>query len=130
MSDRYILQDGQPVLCDDLLEWARWYEDARLSRARAVRQTRVWADGSTEDLSATGEAQREDNAACMVSTVFLALDHNFSGYGPPVLWETMVFGGPQIDEWQERYSSRADAEEGHREMVARVIEALKQTEDV
>lgn len=47
-----------------------------------------------------------------VSTLFLGLDHSFGG-GPPVLWETMIFGG-EHDQYQERYTSREDAIAGHR----------------
>lgn len=54
--------------------------------------------------------------AITVSTVYLVLDHSF-GDGPPVLWESMVFGGP-IDEDQRRYTSRADAVTGHAELVS------------
>ena len=57
-----------------------------------------------------------------VSTVFLAFDHGWGG-GPPVLWETMVFGKKsQYDEEQERYASRADALAGHARWVAKVRE--------
>jgi hypothetical protein len=51
-----------------------------------------------------------------VSTVFLGLNHAFTD-GPPVLWETMIFGGPN-DGWQDRYTSRAGAEAGHLRAVA------------
>ena len=54
-----------------------------------------------------------------VSTVFLRLDHNYSGEGPPVLFETLVFGGPLSDE-MERYCTEAEALEGHERMVERV----------
>ncbi len=48
-----------------------------------------------------------------VSTVFLGMDHRFGlGDGDPVLWETMIFGGKHND-YQERYTSRADALAGH-----------------
>jgi hypothetical protein len=50
-----------------------------------------------------------------VSTVFLGLDHNFSGAGPPVLYETMVFGG-DLDHFQQRYPTRGEAAEGHRQV--------------
>jgi hypothetical protein len=56
-----------------------------------------------------------------VSTVFLGLDHQF-GSGPPVLWETMVFGPEPWSEWQDRYTSRTDALAGHARVVA-MIEA-------
>lgn len=51
-----------------------------------------------------------------VSTVFLAMDHGFAE-NRPVLWETMVFGGP-CDDHMERYSSRTAAKAGHRAIVA------------
>lgn len=53
-----------------------------------------------------------------ISTVFLGLDHSWNG-GPPVVFETMVFGGP-LDEEQDRYCTRAEAEAGHAMWVARV----------
>lgn len=55
-----------------------------------------------------------------VSTVFLGLDHNL--YGPPHLFETMIFGG-EHDGYQERYSTWAEAETGH----ARTVEIAKGT---
>lgn len=61
------------------------------------------------------------DAPIRISTVFLGLDHQF-GDGPPVLWETMVFGGP-LDGNLERYSTRADALAGHADIVARVERA-------
>jgi hypothetical protein len=68
--DKYILDEhGNPKLEPDLITWATWYENGD---NRRVAVTEV------------GEAK--------VSTVFLGLDHNWSG-GPPVLWETMIFGG-------------------------------------
>ncbi len=54
-----------------------------------------------------------------VSTVFLGSDHNWQRSGPPVLWETLVFGG-LLDGEMERYTSREDAVRGHEAMVARV----------
>ena len=56
--------------------------------------------------------------AVRVSTVFLGINHNHFG-GPPLLFETMVFGGPLNDE-QQRYSTWAEAEAGHAAMVARL----------
>jgi hypothetical protein len=53
-----------------------------------------------------------------ISTVFLGLDHNFSGVGPPVLWETMVFGRGDRELDCRRYSSRAEALAGHEEVAA------------
>jgi hypothetical protein len=55
-----------------------------------------------------------------VSTVLLVIDHNF-GEGPPLIFETMVFGGPH-DEWMERYSTEAEAKAGHDRVVAALRE--------
>ena len=52
-----------------------------------------------------------------VSTVFLGMDHAWSG--PPVLFETMVFGGA-LDEQQWRYCTWAEAMAGHAGIVAQV----------
>jgi hypothetical protein len=55
---------------------------------------------------------------CYVSTVFLGTNHRFLGKGPPLLFESMVFGGPTHGEMR-RYSTWDDAEIGHQAMVAR-----------
>ena len=54
-----------------------------------------------------------------VSTVFLGIDHNFSFSGPPLLFETMVFGddGRGDEEEIERYATYEEAEEGHKRIV-------------
>lgn len=104
MTDRYILDAaGNPQPCEDLLEWGRWMETAPRGVARDIDEG---PDGGT----------------IRVSTVFLGLDHSFVG-GPPVLWETLVFGGP-LDGEMERYTSKADALRGHQAMCARVTAAL------
>jgi len=100
----YILKAGEPVRCDDALEWGRWFEAATKSGDRLIAQ------------------DRDEHAApdgVLVSTVFLGLDHNFSEKGPPVLWETLVFGGV-LDGEMDRYSSRAAALDGHQRMCRRV----------
>jgi hypothetical protein len=56
-----------------------------------------------------------------VSTVFVPLDQGF-GDGPPVLFETLIFGGPLADHF-DRYCTKAEAEEGHTKWVKRVLEA-------
>lgn len=91
----YLLDDGQVTTTDDLMAWAQWFETAD----RRVAVTQV------------GEYE--------VSTVFLGIDHNFSGDGEPVLYETMVFlDGHGTD--SERYTTREEAIVGHNRMVKRV----------
>ena len=61
----------------------------------------------------------------LVSTVDLGIDHSFGG-GKPIYWETMIFqktpNKGELDfnwlgEYQERYTSREDAERKHRFIV-------------
>jgi len=90
VSDKYILDArGEPVICRDLMAWARWFE-ANDDR-RVVAQDEV--------------------GAVLVSTIFLGVDYSW-GPGRPLLWETMIFGGAH-DQYQERYASRAEAVAGH-----------------
>ena len=92
--DRYILNEArEAVPCTDLMEWGRMFEDPD---TRRVGRTRV------------GEHD--------ISTVFLALDHSF-GEGPPMLFETMVFGPDKEDEDMERCSTWAEAEAMHARFV-------------
>lgn len=57
-----------------------------------------------------------------VSTIFLGLDRGHGLSSAPVLWETRVFGGV-LDEEMERYTSEADAIQGHAAMVQKVRQA-------
>ena len=99
MSDHYAIDpDGTVRRVDDLHEWARWFETS-------------------------GEGRRigfTDLGDVHVSTVFLAIDHRFLGDGPPILFETMIFGG-EFDQWMDRYQTIEAARAGH----ARVVEALR-----
>jgi hypothetical protein len=52
-----------------------------------------------------------------ISTIFLVVDRNFSGEGPPIMWETMVFGG-EFDTYHRRYTSHEAAKAGHEQIVA------------
>jgi hypothetical protein len=70
------------------------------------------------------ESQRQvaltQNETVMVSTIFLGLDHRFFNDGPPILFETMVFGGP-YDEFQDRTCTWDEALEAHKEICAVVF---------
>lgn len=53
----------------------------------------------------------------LVSTVFLGIAMNgYNKIDPPLLWETMIFGG-EHDLYQERYTSHEDALVGHQRAV-------------
>lgn len=92
----YIL-DGHTPVPTDIDAYAAWW-----GKQEGVGERRV-----AETILST----------CRVSTVFLAVDHNHLGVGPPVLFETMIFGGP-YDQYQNRYVTWEEAEAGHQEAVA------------
>lgn len=54
-----------------------------------------------------------------VSTVWLGLDRSY-GDGPPVIFETMVFDAEESPDLHQRYSTEAQAREGHAEAVTHV----------
>src|SRR6266481_6098484 len=96
--DHYILDgSGNPIFEPDVIKWAQWFEK---TECRRVAKERI---GDSE-----------------ISTVFLGLDHNFGAEGPPVLWETMVFGGKLNGEEDRCGGSREQAEAMHQAMVQRV----------
>lgn len=58
-----------------------------------------------------------------ISTVWLGLDHNYHNDGPPVIFETMVFGSNDrdwADQLCQRYCTETEALIGHAEIVATV----------
>lgn len=65
----------------------------------------------------------EGEGGISVSTVWLGLNHNWSG-GVPLIFETMIFGLPHPDEygeWQTRYATLGEATEGHWRTVNNII---------
>src|SRR6185436_5755923 len=81
----YILDENHNLVKTDIETWAAWFE----GKNRLVKKDKaiVKIDGIN-----VGEIT--------VSTIFLGLDHAFGGESP-MLFETMVFGGP-IDQAQDR----------------------------
>jgi hypothetical protein len=62
-----------------------------------------------------------------VSTVFLGLDHQWHAHGPPLLFETMVFGKEPLNERQERCTTWEEAEVMHEKMCEEVRQHEKLT---
>lgn len=94
--DHWILDENRKLIKTDLITWGKWLQTCK---DRIVKQEMV------------GDSK--------VSTVFLGIDHNFND-GPPILWETMVFGG-KLDQEQDRCSGNWEqAEAMHQQMVAKV----------
>lgn len=55
-----------------------------------------------------------------VSTVWVGLDLGYAslfGDGPPLIFETMIFGGER-DLWTWRYATEREAREGHKAVCA------------
>jgi hypothetical protein len=111
-------EQGEPEVVEDVIVWARWFEEAD----RTVRKTVVAAPSLPRGLM-----------ECEVSTVFLALDHSFGFDGPPLLFETMLFeiqestvemwGRPHtfrrdLGHLQWRYHTREEALGHHEKLVA------------
>jgi len=114
----YILgEDGEPIAVD-LLTWAVWLEQHR--GERILLQTVVDRRGDAHE-----RPIHRGGRGVWISTVFLGLDHRFAGAGPPVLWETMIFGGALDQRYQERYTSKLAALQGHAAAVA-LVQALGQ----
>jgi hypothetical protein len=58
-----------------------------------------------------------------VSTIFTGIDMRIAGNGPPLVFETMVFGHVH-DREQCRYSTWEEAQAGHLEVLFKVFRAL------
>ena len=97
MRNRFWILDGEKLVETDLMGWGEWFENFD---NRRIAETTI------------GDA--------WVSTVFLGIDHNFGGEGPPLLFETMVFFDREDlrDEIMMRYATYAEAREGHDSIVA------------
>jgi len=100
VGEYYILKDKKAIPCD-MMTWAVMFGDLN---NRIVQKTKVFKDVE-------------------VSTVFLGNNHNFGPEGPPLIFETMVFGG-ELDEHQERYSTWDEAWDEHWKLVGTIMNGL------
>lgn len=101
----YVLKGKEPKPVGSVIEWANSFEhDTRLVVATRLSHT------------------------VRVSTVFLGIDHNFyDSDGPPLLFETMIFGGPH-DQYQDRCSTWEQAHAMHNKAV-RVAKGEEKADD-
>lgn len=96
MSNFYILDEERKVVPCDLMTWVRYFG----SNSRRIGWTRVLDKAS-------------------VSTIFQGNDFQTGPGGPPLIFETVVFGG-HLNREMNRYSTWDEAVAGHEAMVARV----------
>lgn len=100
----YILNPDKTVKPVDLHGWARWIEQDDMRHV--VAHTML------------------NNEEIFVSTIFIGFDQNTSLVGgPPILFETMVFGGKH-DKMQERCRTWKEAVKQHNRILALVKETL------
>lgn len=104
----YILVDKKPVLVEDILVWAKSFEN------RDSRKVRFDALQGKEKIN--------------VSTVFLGIDHSFEETGDPILFETMIFGG-HLSEYQKRYCTWDESEAGHLVAIKLILDNARHEED-
>jgi hypothetical protein len=106
MIGHYLL-DGKRVVevdtskPDDLMKWALEFENLDRVVARNIVRGHL------------------------VSTVFLGLDHNLSGKGPPLVFETMVFAGTgRYEGYCDRHATYSQAVRRHNELVREIRGSL------
>lgn len=92
----YIEINEQVIPEPDVIEWAKWFET---NNRRIVRTEFKY---------------------CHLSSVFLALDHNYLCMGDPILYETMIFNG-LFGDYQTRYSSRQDCILHHHQLAEMLV---------
>lgn len=88
--------------------------DAKPHGDDAVAWAKAWRGPNHVDDTMIGSVR--------VSTVFLGVDHQY-GDGPPLIFETMIFGGVH-DQEQWRCSTWTEAEAQHEAACALVRSAL------
>lgn len=91
---RYYDWDGSPITFD---QWPEMFKDNRLAKTTV--------------------------GGYHVSTVYLGLDHGW-GDGPPLIFETMIFGSGALDNDCDRYSTREQALAGHEAAIQRCLTAM------
>jgi len=105
----YILDGHDPVPEPDIVKWAKWW--SKNSRIVARNTAKMKLGG-------------KEIGEITISTVFLGVDHSLSG-DRPILFETMVFGGP-IDGEMDRCSTWEAAEKMHEKMCEKVKLAVEE----
>jgi hypothetical protein len=85
----YVLDGHTPVPEPDIQKWGRFMGEKDARRVAKATIGPLW-----------------------ISTVFLGLDHGW-GNGPPILFETMIFGFSDHDEYQTRCATWDEAVRMH-----------------
>ena len=100
MSDLWFDKDGQPI------------PDEQAFALRYGQPPGAVSDYARIGLDVVGDSR--------VSTVWLGLNHEFRPGRPPLIFETMIFGG-EYGDYCERYATEAGAVAGHAAVVAALV---------
>lgn len=94
-----LTSDKRVIPFDDISEWGKWFGQTYKDGTHWIANSKL--RGMT------------------ISTIFLGIDHGFS-LGPPILFETMIFGG-YYNDYQERCCTYDQAMAQH----VRVVQLVK-----
>jgi hypothetical protein len=101
-DDYYFLVEHEIVPCD-VFTWGQWHQMANC----VLFRDRI--------------------GGILVSTIFFGLNRRSKPNDPPLIFETMVFGG-DFGDYQERYATYSEAEAGHRRILAMVDDGILDAE--
>lgn len=106
----YKLDENKNVIPSSLEEWANFIEGNSPTNYRHVGDEVI--------------------NGYRISTVFLGLCHNFyhNSANIPIVFETMIFKEDKSLDYQERYSTWKEAEEGHKRAIEWVKKGCKEDE--
>lgn len=97
-KDKYILDENNNTISANTIEWALFFQNNHEKRI----------------------VKKSDINGYLVSTVFFGINHNFDiESSKPLIFETMAFDNsePMADIYCDRYSTWAEAEEGHEKAI-------------
>ncbi len=97
----YYDRNGDPI---DMATWGRLFGDRDY---QVVAQTNMI------------DARTGNNQDVLISTVWLGMNHNW-GTGPPLIFETMIFGLEELEDWQVRSPTEDHAQVVHSEAIMEV----------
>lgn len=106
----YIIDNTGRVRAVEVGEYVQWVSDFDSQRARILARHRV--------------------GRVNICTVFLLINHNFTGVGPPLLWETTTFGPAPWDMRCWQYATRRQAVVGHAGMVRAVVADRQRSREI
>ena len=95
-------EEGNPVPCENLLDWARWFTDNE--------DRRIVSYDTISNVD--------------ISTVFLGVNHNLYRE-VPMIYETMIFQKEGDNRVLDRYPTREAALRGH----CTILEAMKKIQN-